>query len=63
MQCLPHVYEALVRSPEPHKLGDTVHTYNPGTWVMKAGGAEVQGHAKLNSELNTRLRYMKMGLT
>lgn len=43
-----------------HCINPTVmiHTCDPSTWAVEAGGQEVQGHSLLYSEFGTSLGYM-----
>ena len=42
--------EALVQFPTPHKLAMLVHACNPSTWVVEAGGSEVQGYLQFEAK-------------
>lgn len=47
-----------VPSPALCKPGGMVHTRNPSTQEVQAGGWEVQGHSPLDTKFKARLSYL-----
>jgi hypothetical protein len=39
--------------------GVVVHTGNPSTWEVKAGGLQIQGQTGLHSEIQDNLGYIR----
>ena len=51
----PLCMKACFRARHLYHLGVVVHTWNPSSWEMEAGGFKVQGHPQLQSEFKASL--------
>jgi hypothetical protein len=58
-ECLSSIQEALgsTDSTTERRVAVAVHSYNPSTQEVEAGGSEVQDHSWLQRELEAGLDY------